>query len=628
MDDQATSGTTHDATDKLAYDEARQQIDAMLDEADACLHTDTPRSFARAQEALRRASAHAYSAGETRSLRQLAACYMVHGGPADAIPYAITSLALALESDLPCEAAYAYRTIGTLQGAGGSSSLAAETYMDGLELAENCDDATLLAVLNLGLADVYHDLGDYEHQIVHVERALSYVDQADDPAKHRARALASLGSAYLGEHDYAQALAPLTQALAVAEEHHIWQVQASALNWLARAHLGLAAYEQAEALLQRALELATEHDLTQWLIAGWINLADLHTARAQPEQALACLNTGLALTQETADREQEKGIHRRLAETYEQQGEYERALDHYRAYHNLHELDHNRDTQARIQVMKMKSDLDRTRREVEFQGMRNEVQRHKTRERERSEATQLEKERLRIALEEERKTTLLKQQILTRLAPEFRNPLSRIKASAHLLTREYDRLSDEQREGQRETINDAVTRLDTMLRDIVGVLRRDPDVASFRQQIVVLADLCRDAILAAENQTKSSERVRVTVQPATVEMHTNLHILTSIITHLLTNALKFSQDEVDLSIRCSNEMVTIMVADRGIGIPPDEHARVFEPFYRASNLDEITGTGLGLSIVQNDVARLSGRVDLTSIPGEGTTVTVHLPLAP
>jgi signal transduction histidine kinase len=628
MDDQAESGTTHDATDKLAFDEARQQIDAMLDEADACLHTDTPRSLARAQEALRRASAHAYSAGEARSLRQLAACYMVDGGPAGAIPYAITSLTLALESDLPCEAAYAFRTIGTLQGVGGDSLLAAETFMDGLELAEDCDDATLLVVLHLDLAGAYHDLADYDRQIRHVEQVFRYVDQVDDPARRRARALASLGSAYVGKHDYAKALDPLTQALAAAEEHRVWDLQASALNSLAWAYLGLAAYDQAEALLQRAVELATAHDLTQWKIAGWINLADWHTARDQPEQALACLNTGLALTQDMAYSEHEKGIHRRLAETYEQQGEYQRALDHYRSYHTLHELDVNRDTQTRIQVMKMRLDLDSARRGVEFQRLRDDVQRHKTRERERSEATQLEKERLRIALEEERKTTLLKEQILTRLAPEFRTPLSRIKASARLLTSEYDHLSDEQRRGQSETINDAVTWLDTMLRDIVGVLRRDPEAASFKRQSVVLADLCQDAIDAAEEQTKSSDRVRVTVQPATVEMHTNLHILTEIITHLLTNALKFSQDEVDLSVRYSNEMVRIMVADRGIGIPPEEHARVFEPFYRASNLDEIQGTGLGLSIVQNNVARLSGRVDLTSIPGEGTTVTVHLPLAP
>jgi signal transduction histidine kinase len=618
----------YDTTYQLTFDEARQQIDAMLDEADACLHTDTARSFARVQEALQRASAHAYSAGETRSLRQLADCYLVQGDPAEAMPYAVTSLTLALEGDLYCEAAYSYMTIGTLQSMGRNFSLAAETFVDGLDLAKNCDDATLLVLLHHSLAGAYHDVGDYDRQILHIEQALRFVDRADDPVKRRASALASLGSAYLGKHDYAMALAPLTQALAYAEEHRIWYLQASTLNSLARAHLGLAAYDQAQALLQRALDLATEHDLTQWMIAEWINLADLHTARDQPERALACLNTGLALTQEASSGENEKEIRKRLAEMYEQRGEYRRALDHYRAYHILHDQEHNRDTQIRVQMMKMKFDLDTAHREVDSQRLRNKELRRRIRERERSEATQLEKERLRIALEEERKTTLLKQQVLMGLAHEFRTPINGIKHSAGLLSDSYERLSDEQRQGYCEMISDAIARLDTMLRDILGVLRRDPDAASFKRQTVVLIDLCRDAILAAEEQTRSSDRVRVTMQLATVEMHTNLHILTNIITHLLTNALKFSQDEVDLSIRFNNAMITIMVADRGIGIPPDEHTRVFEPFYRASNLDEGQGTGLGLSVVQNDVARLSGRVDLTSIPGEGTTVTVHLPLAP
>ena len=73
----------------------------------------------------------------------------------------------------------------------------------------------------------------------------------------------------------------------------------------------------------------------------------------------------------------------------------------------------------------------------------------------------------------------------------------------------------------------------------------------------------------------------------------------------------------------------ITVADRGIGIQPAEQARIFEPFYRASDAlsAQIQGAGLGLSLVQRIVESHGGRVSVRSAPGNGSEFIVQLPAA-
>jgi signal transduction histidine kinase len=606
---------------------SQPQIDDLLDDASACLYSDTARSFDLAQEALRLATSHTYSAGETRSLRQMAACYMVRGEPAEAMPYAITSLTLALENELHCEGAYAYLTVGTLQNMGGNYSLAAETFMDGLELATFCDDPTLMTLFHHHLAGVYYNFSDYDWQIFHLEQALSFADRADDPPKRRAFALAALGSAYLSKDDYEKALPPLTQVLDYAQSGDVWHLQASTLNALGRVYLGLMHFDEAEISFQRALELADQHRLAQWIITAWNNLADLHTMRGEYGLALECLRVALERARDHEQSGQEKDIHRRLAETYEYVGEYRHALDHYRSYHGLHDQEHAQDTQTRIQVMKMKFALDEARREVEFQRLRSESRQRQLRERERTEIERLEREQMRLTLEEKQKTEALNEHILERVAHKFRTPLTAINSSANLLARYHDRLTDDKRDIHQQIINNSVMQLNTMMTDLLDILRRDPGPVIVEPHTIALADICQDAILAAETATHQPDRIRLQLNSEAVRMRASAQRLTTIITRLLTNALIFSHDTVDLTVANQDNRLVITVVDTGIGILPGEQEQVFDPFFRGSNLAPgLQSTGLGLTVVQGDVMNLGGEIDLNSVPGEGTTITVYVPV--
>jgi signal transduction histidine kinase len=101
--------------------------------------------------------------------------------------------------------------------------------------------------------------------------------------------------------------------------------------------------------------------------------------------------------------------------------------------------------------------------------------------------------------------------------------------------------------------------------------------------------------------------------------------------NLVGNAIKYgaSGGWIGLRAQASGREVRISVSDRGIGIPAAEHARIFEPFYRAPDVTsaQIHGAGLGLSLVKRIVEAHGGRIAVRSEPGQGSEFVVYLPAA-
>jgi len=100
--------------------------------------------------------------------------------------------------------------------------------------------------------------------------------------------------------------------------------------------------------------------------------------------------------------------------------------------------------------------------------------------------------------------------------------------------------------------------------------------------------------------------------------------------NLLDNAVKYSRDrkEVRVAVVSQNGEVSLSVADRGMGIPPEERGRIFEKFARVETglVHDVKGAGLGLSLVDMLVRAHHGRVEVNSTPGEGSTFTILLPV--
>ena len=105
--------------------------------------------------------------------------------------------------------------------------------------------------------------------------------------------------------------------------------------------------------------------------------------------------------------------------------------------------------------------------------------------------------------------------------------------------------------------------------------------------------------------------------------------MANIISNLMENAVKYSGSSVRIRVECRlhGHELTLKVSDDGIGIPVSEQGRVFDKFYRSSNLPDrsLPGIGLGLSYVKLLVEAHRGTVFLTSQIGRGTTVEITIP---
>lgn len=128
-----------------------------------------------------------------------------------------------------------------------------------------------------------------------------------------------------------------------------------------------------------------------------------------------------------------------------------------------------------------------------------------------------------------------------------------------------------------------------------------------------------------------SRQVQVGPLPAPAPLHVDAKLFHRALLNVLTNAFKYSKGAGEITLQVLTGTLAerpawgLRVADQGIGMQPEELARVFERFYRADQSGAVPGTGLGMSLVKEILDLHGGRIDIASQPGQGTTVTLWWP---
>ena len=208
---------------------------------------------------------------------------------------------------------------------------------------------------------------------------------------------------------------------------------------------------------------------------------------------------------------------------------------------------------------------------------------------------------------------------------ELKTPLQGIIGSAELIENGMVKPGDLPRFVGH--IHAEAARLVTLIDDIIRLSQLDEGDAMPTEPVDLLAVSQEAAENLHDAAAARNVTVSVTGQPAVLPGVRRL--IYEIVYNLCDNAIKYNRDggRVDVTVAADAGGSSITVADTGIGIAPEQQARVFERFYRVdkSHSKASGGTGLGLSIVKHAVQYHHGRIELESTPGTGTTIRVVFP---
>jgi signal transduction histidine kinase len=233
---------------------------------------------------------------------------------------------------------------------------------------------------------------------------------------------------------------------------------------------------------------------------------------------------------------------------------------------------------------------------------------------------------------QQRELDRLKDDFVATVSHELRTPLTSMMGFLEMIREgEAGELNDEQKRFLAIVYRSS-ERLQRLVGDLLFVARLDANGLQLQFGDAQLDDIVRDAVEASGALARSREVSLVAEVDEIPPVSGDKERLSQLVGNLISNALKFTPAGGSVIARTfvGEGHAVVEIADTGIGIPLGEQNRLFQRFFRSSTATEqaIPGTGLGLVISRAIAEAHGGTIGVTSLPGEGTTFRVEIPLEP
>jgi signal transduction histidine kinase len=225
-------------------------------------------------------------------------------------------------------------------------------------------------------------------------------------------------------------------------------------------------------------------------------------------------------------------------------------------------------------------------------------------------------------------TDRLKSQFVANVSYELRSPLNTVIGFSEIMLNEYFGTLNLKQKEYMHGIYEASKQLLDLINGILDLASIEAGQMTLKKEAVNISKILEKSVNIVERFALEHKH--------TLSIHISEHIpsimgderqLQQVFNNLLSNAIKFTPDNGQIMIKATRDKDTIIVdvMDTGVGIDSKDQSRVFNKFERINTLPQ-AGVGLGLALVKNFIELHHGTVQLTSIPGKGTTITCRLPL--
>ncbi len=236
-----------------------------------------------------------------------------------------------------------------------------------------------------------------------------------------------------------------------------------------------------------------------------------------------------------------------------------------------------------------------------------------------------ENRRIEVQVETER----LRSSLLSSVSHDLRTPLAGITGSASTLLRDWDKLDAAGRTDLLENIHEEAGRLSRLVNNLLDMTRLESGAIQMHKERHHVEDLVGSALTRLENRLEGRP-VRTDVAPDLPLVAVDALLMEQVLVNLLENALKYTPagSPIEIAAEVERDGLSLMVCDRGPGIPMADLDHLFDKFYRGQDQRQRSGAGLGLAICRAVVVAHGGRIVAGNRNGGGAVFEVILPLPP
>ncbi len=524
-----------------------------------------------------------------------------------------------------------YTNIGNIHTVLGNYDISIQYYKSAIEILEEMP-------VSVYLSNTYHNLGLVSTETEEKHLSETYYQKSLDLfietgyKRGEAFAYTSLAKYYLDTEQYDKALDHIHNSIRLREQQEDMATLSVSYRFAADIYLKLNDFENAKHYMTLALDLANSSEVDKLVAEALYTHADYHRKLDNYDEAFDYLEQHNEYQQKIfSDRNAE--IKAQFETQYEvSQLEYEMENLRYEKQLNQFELSRNRRNRnlyfgliiafAIIALTFIRQNRIKIKTNKQLEKSYAELDKHKI------ELEELYEKQTHF-LEEVENLNKTKDKLFSIVSHDLKNSLTSITTGTRMLSNDLDSLESEDIIMITSELRKNSDSLVSLLNNLLTWARAQLGAIEYEPRLIKIADVLESCISTFDGAARQKNiSIETNISPE-VHAFADKVMINSVFQNLISNALKFSNPDgkVEISADMDDQKTYITFKDHGIGMSIEQLEKIFDLQNKKSQRGTAgeKGTGLGLNLCKEFIEQNKGKLDISSTPGEGTTVVITLP---